>query len=180
MRPLSALGVLAICAAAACGGDSTGPGKHHDTPRSDVPAALQGDWKWGAISSIDFYDSSTGAWVDDGGGVGVFFTFTPDGHYTQGVLFKSTVYNCTTTVWVYDEGTVVVEDAVFRVYPTSGRVRSRDTCIPRNNFDRADDLARKQGDLYSWAFEANQGDGKTYLMIGVDGDMETRSAFRRE
>ena len=35
-----------------------------------------------------------------------------------------------------------------------------------------------KGDLYSWAFERNASDGKTYLMIGPNGTTENRSSFR--
>ena len=148
------------------------------TPAARVPDALVGRWQFGTISTLNFYEKGTGRWLDNAGGVGVFFTFTPDGRYTQGVLIKSTMYSCTTQVWIYNEGTVVFEQSTFRVYPTSGRVRSQDNCNQRYNFDRPDDLQRKQGDLYSWAFERNANDGKTYLMIGVKGDMVNRSSFR--
>ena len=58
-------------------------------------------------------------------------------------------------------------------------MRSSDTCNAAFNYVRADDIARKQGDLYSWAFERNASDGKTYLMIGPGGGTENRSSFRR-
>ncbi|HUQ00846.1 MAG TPA: hypothetical protein VM261_00065 [Kofleriaceae bacterium] len=38
-----------------------------DTPRSELPAALAGDWFTGTLSSIQYYDRDTGAWQNPSG-----------------------------------------------------------------------------------------------------------------
>ena len=143
---------------------------------ANTPASLLGSWIHGVFSPTDFYNASTGQYIGNAYGTAVMFKFTPDGKYEQTVFINSTVYSCRTQVFVYNKGVVRFDGGEFRVYPTSGRVRSSDSCNARFNFDRDDDIARKQGDKYTWAFERNAGDGKTYLMIGV-GDAQERSSF---
>jgi hypothetical protein len=146
---------------------------------ANTPSSLFGSWVYGTMSLTDYYNASTGAYIGNGYGTSVLFKFTSDGRYEQTVYISSTVYSCRTDIFVTNEGKVKFDGAQFRVYPTKGRVRSSDTCNAASNYDRADDIARKQGDRYSWAFEPNAIDGKTYLMIGVDGAMTNRSSFRK-
>jgi hypothetical protein len=196
--PRRALAAALLLIAAACSADSvTGTDGGGSTNRSTngstnggsnagnggssgsrAPSNIPGNWAYGSLSMTDYYNASTGAHIGNGYGTSVLFSFTADGKYTQTIYISSTVYSCRTDVFIYNEGTVKWETTQFRVYPTKGRVRSSDTCNARFNFDRDDDIKSKQGDLYSWAFEKNASDGKTYLMIGVDGDMQNRSSFR--
>jgi len=164
---------LAIAAAiitnfAACGGDSsTSPGGVGDTPRTDTPSELVGTWVHGLISPTDFYDANSGEWIDNAYGTAVLFTFTADGRYTQDILIKTSAYSCRTQVFIHDEGTTAIDGNEIRVYPTKGRVISRDNCNDQFNYDRADDIAGKQGDPYLWDFQVNPDDGQTYLTIDV-------------
>jgi hypothetical protein len=179
---------LAACGATAAEPDDSAPnagsagaggsGTSGGASASTTPASVLGSWIFGVFSPTDFYNASTGQYIGNAYGTSVIFKFTPDGQYEQTVLIHSTVYSCRTQVYVYNKGTVKFSGGEFRVYPTSGRVRSNDTCNASFNYDRADDIARKQGDRYSWSFQRNAGDGKTYLMIGVGGETTTLSSFR--
>ena len=141
------------------------------------PSELTGSWVFGLISPTDFYNASTGEWVDNAYGTAVLFDFKPDGRYTQSILIKTSAYNCRMQVYIYNEGRAQVEGSLIKVYPTKGTIRSRDTCNAVNNYERPDDIARKQGDKYGWTFQ-QESDGKTYLLIGVGGDMTNPSHFR--
>jgi len=141
------------------------------------PSELTGSWVFGLISPTDFYNASTGEWIDNAYGTAVLFDFKPDGHYTQSILIKTSAYNCRMQVYIYNEGRAEVDGALIKVYPTKGTVRSRDTCNAANNYERPDDIARKQGDKYGWTFKQHD-DGKTYLLIGIGGDMSNPSFFR--
>jgi hypothetical protein len=145
---------------------------------SNTPSSILGAWVYGVFSPTDFYNASNGQYIGNAYGTSVVFKFTSDGKYEQTVLIHSTVYSCRTQVYVYNKGTVKFNGGEFRVYPSSGRVRSSDTCNAAFNFDRADDIARKQGDKYTWSFQRNANDGKTYLMIGVGDDASALSSFR--
>jgi hypothetical protein len=145
---------------------------------ANTPSSILGAWIFGVFSPTDFYNASNGQYIGNAYGTSVVFKFTADGKYEQTVLIHSTVYSCRTQVYVYNKGTVKFNGAEFRVYPASGRVRSSDTCNASFNYDRADDIARKQGDKYTWSFRRNANDGKTYLMIGVGDDTSALSSFR--
>jgi hypothetical protein len=168
MLTTTILAALVATLAACGGGDSSSTGPGGNTPRTDTPAELVGGWVHGFISPTIIRDADTGDWVDSGYGTSVLFTFTADGRYTQDILIKTSAYSCRTQVYVHNEGTTTITGNEIRVYPTKGRVVSRDTCNDRFNFDRADDIGRKQGNLYLWHFAENPEDGKTYLMIDVN------------
>ena len=145
-----------------------------------MPEALRGDWVYGTISPTDFFDRSTGAHLANAYGVGVYFTFGADGTFKQFQYNYSTAYNCRIETWTALEGTVTVEDGVFKTYPTSGKYRVANNCARSQNYTRpmtAKERADAQGKAYTWGFEENPNDGKTYLMIGPGGN--TRSHFRR-
>jgi hypothetical protein len=186
-RPRRALAALLLAAAACTADAATSPagGETPSTPpagtppaTSQTPSSVLGSWVYGALSATDYYNASNGTYVGNGYGTSVLMKFTADGKYEQTIYIQATTYNCHTKVFIYNAGTVKWEATQFRVYPTTGRVRSSDTCNAAFNYDRPDDIARKQGDLYSWAFERNASDGKTYLMIGPNGTTENRSSFR--
>jgi hypothetical protein len=187
-RPRRALAALLLAAGACAADAATSPagGETPPTPPTSptppagapAPSSVLGSWVYGALSMNDYYNASSGTYVGNGYGTSVLMTFTADGKYEQTIYIQSTTYSCHTKVFIYNAGTVKWGATEFRVYPTTGRVRSSDTCNAQFNYDRPDDIARKQGDLYSWGFERNAGDGKTYLMIGPNGTTENRSSFR--
>lgn len=181
-RALATASLLFAAAVSACGNEvnaATGPGDNNngDGNNAAFPAELVGTWVHGIVSPTNFYDAYTGAWVSNAYGTSVLFEFGPNGTYKQSILIATSAYSCRTQVFVYNEGKAVVEGNTFKVYPTKGTVRSRDNCNAAYNFDRADNIAAKQGDLYGWTFKLHD-DGKTYLLIGVKGDMSNPSFFR--
>ncbi len=181
-RTLAIANVFATTLVGACSSDAgaTEP----DSPNNGggggtaFPTELTGSWVFGLISPTDFYNASTGEWIDNAYGTAVLFDFKPDGRYTQSILIKTSAYNCRMQVYIYNEGRAQVEGALIKVHPTKGTIRSRDSCNAANNYDRPDDIARKQGDKYGWTFQLNE-DGKTYLLIGFGGKMSNPSHFRR-
>lgn len=179
LRRPAALLALAL-SLAACGGDggsATGP-DDDAPPRTDTPAALVGKWIYGVVSPTDFHDAYSGEWLDNAYGTSVLFGFTADGRYTQDILIYSNIGGCRTQIFVHNEGMTTVQGDAIRVYPTTGRVISKDSCNQAYNYDRPDDIAAKQGDLYTWEFEQSDVDGHTYLIIHIDGDEASRSSFR--
>ena len=177
---LAGVACTADAATAPDGGETpaTPPSSTPGTPGSTAPPNIPGSWVYGVLSATDYYNASNGSYIGNGYGTSVLMKFTADGKYEQSIYIEATTYNCHTKVFIYNAGTVKWGATEFRVYPSTGRVRSSDTCNAAFNYDRPDDIARKQGDVYSWAFERNASDGKTYLMIGPNGTTENRSSFR--
>jgi hypothetical protein len=180
-RARTGTALLAFAFLAACGSESsaaTDPdGNTGGGGGTAFPSELQGGWIYGVISPTNFHDAYTGEWVGNAYGTSVMFDFKPDGRYTQSILIATQAYSCKMQVFIYNEGKAVVEGSVIKVYPTKGTVKSRDNCVARNNYDRPDDIAAKQGSQYGWTFKLHD-DGKTYLLIGVNNDMSNPSYFR--
>lgn len=183
-RALATASLLFAAAVSACGHEvnaATGPGDSNNNGgggnSSAFPAQLVGTWIYGVISPTNFYDAYTGAWVSNAYGTSVLFEFGANGTYKQSILIATSAYSCRSQVFVYNEGRAVVEGSSIKVYPTKGTLRARDNCVAANNYDRPDNIAAKQGSVYGWTFKLHD-DGKTYLLIGVNGDMSNPSYFR--
>jgi hypothetical protein len=169
---------------AACGGDKSpsGPADNDSggpEPGGYVPGSVVGNWKFGTISMLSFWDDHTGDYIGTASGVAVFFIFAPDGRFTELVYVLARNYGCVTQTWTEMEGTVNFGSDTFDAAPKSGRYRASDSCIERNNFERpmnVDELAGAHR-TFLWRFETNPNDGKTYLMVGHDAD--TWSSFER-
>ena len=178
-RALAALPALALIALAACS-DSSGPGENWSGEGGHVPSSVEGDWKFGTISMLSFWDDHTGDYVGTAGGVAVFFQFEPNGTYTHQVYVLVRNYGCVQQTWTEMRGTVDFSESTFLATPKQGKYKASDTCVERNNFQRAmtsAELADRRYE-YLWKFERNPNDQKTYFMVGHDE--ETWSHFRRE
>ena len=77
---------------AACGSVSPNRGAP-PLPGSAVPPELQGAWRYGTISSVDYYDPVTGAWGAPSG-TGITFTLDAEGDYERSSLLQVTTYGC--------------------------------------------------------------------------------------
>ncbi|MFN8669107.1 MAG: hypothetical protein U0164_18130 [Gemmatimonadaceae bacterium] len=184
-RLFAAMTLIVATALAACGGDANaatdpdgGTNGNGGGSGAAFPTELVGTWVYGTISPTTVHDAYSGEWIDNAYGTAVLFDFKPNGTYTQSVLISTRAYSCKMQVFVYNEGRAVVEGSVIKVYPTKGSIKARDNCNAANNYDRADNIAAKQGNQYGWTFKLHD-DGKTYLLIGVNNDMSNPSYFRK-
>ncbi len=114
MRTAAVVSGLIVIFAVYLGGCKSNPAATDDgseggnnTPRTSVPAQLVGAWYAGSVSSVDYYNPLTGAHGAPSG-TGVYYKFTADGYYEKGVMLQSTLYNCTKTFYVYNQGTMTV------------------------------------------------------------------------
>lgn len=102
----TALSTLFLLAAAACGGAQTP--QELDSPRSEVPAELAGRWFTGTLSTIQYYDSNTGQFLDPNGS-GFYVIIGEDASYESGAVIDSTVAGCTARLLGHEIGTVTVD-----------------------------------------------------------------------
>jgi hypothetical protein len=70
----------------------------------------------------------------------MYFVFQPDGSYEKGFLMQSSLYNCTMTVFAYHTGKITVEGDKVVLNPKYGRMKSTDTCVSANNYEKPDEL----------------------------------------
>jgi hypothetical protein len=122
-----------------CKKNPTDPDDDNNTPRTSVPATLVGEWQSGTVSSVNFYNPTTGVWGAPSG-TGMFFKFTQDGYYEKGVLLQSSLYGHTSTFFAYNKGTMTVEDNMIVLYPTYGKIKSVDNMVQENNYEKPDEL----------------------------------------
>lgn len=170
--------LIAACTVAmlgACDENSSTPGggdgnTNPNTPKTPPPQSLQGEWQYGTLSLLNFWDEDS-QMVQSGGGVAVYFDFKPDGSYKQFIYVSITNYNCRSMSWSSTEGTATFEEGTFHIYPSKGRNKFV-SCTHSNDLDAAltaDEIKKAQGGVYYWKFEP-QSDGTTQLMIGTRAD----------
>jgi hypothetical protein len=110
-----------------------------NTPRTSLAAALVGEWQTGTVSSVNFYNPTTGVFGPPSG-TGMFFKFTQEGYYEKGVLLQSSLYGHTMTFFAYNKGTMTVEGDNIVLYPTYGKIKSVDNMVQENNYEKPDEL----------------------------------------
>lgn len=97
---------------AACGG---GVDDDLDTPRSDISAPLAGEWFTGTLSTLQYYNPTTGEFQDPSGS-GFYYVFDEDGGYETGAVIDSTVAGCTMRLLGTERGTLTQSGADLTVY----------------------------------------------------------------
>jgi len=112
------------------------------TPRTNIPSNLAREWYSGNISSINFFNSTTGQFSSPSG-VGMYFKFSTDGYYEKGVILQSSSYECSSTFYAFNKGTVVIDDNKIILYPVYGHIKSEDNCVSSNNYEKPDQLSEE-------------------------------------
>lgn len=153
--------------------DDSSKNNGNNTPRTSVPAQLASTWQTGTVSSVNFYNPTTGAWSAPSG-VGMFFKFTPDGYYEKGVLLQSSLYGCTMTFFAFNKGTMTVEGDKIVLYPTYGKIKSIDNCVANNNYEKPDQL---KSETMLWELGPDEYGVETLWLRYPDGGP---SAFHHE
>lgn len=115
--------LLAACSQANLGANPGSPGNPAQ-PGTPVPTELQGEWRYGTISSINYYDPATGAWGSPSG-TGIYFTLSSDGNYERSSLLQVSSYGCESYVFVWEVGTVAVTDSQITFQPSQSAVKSQ-------------------------------------------------------
>lgn len=158
LRSLALVALPFLLAAACTDPDADGP----DTPRSELPAPLAGDWFTGTLSTIQYYDRDTGQWQNPSGS-GFYFVFDADGGYETGAVIDSTAGGCTLRLLGNETGTVTIAGDRLTLYRHRITVHVTDSC--------GDDGERTQGESVrdvAWQVDVD-GNGLEWLSL-VHGD----------
>lgn len=159
----SALTLLLTLTAAACTTDDDAP----DTPRSAVPADLAGAWFTGTLSTLQYYDRSTGEWQDPSGS-GFYFIFDDDGDYETGAVIDSTVAGCTMRLLGAEVGTVTVDGDQLTVY------RHWVTTHVTNSCGNDGDRTQGQETRYmAWSIDQDETGREWLSLVHSDGSIES-------
>lgn len=124
------------------------------------PAALQGEWHYGSVSMIDYYNPATNGWTS-GGGTSEILKIAPDGSYERTGLLEITTYGCTSKVFVHDKGTVRVEGNKITFQPGATNFSKGYTCTPSKIYEKQNAVQTK---TYTWRVEQSNG----YTNLSLD------------
>ncbi|WP_019588608.1 hypothetical protein [Deinococcus apachensis] len=91
-----------------------------------LPAALLGQWM--TTTAGDTYYVTSGGQTNGPSGSGVTFTFTADGHYSEGAYYNVAMYKCNTGFFGFTEGTVTAANGKLTFKPLKASLRQWATC----------------------------------------------------
>ena len=160
--------VLALSACPGGGGTLEEEGATFDTPRTSVPSELRGDWFIGSLSSIDYYDRTTGTWAEESG-EGFYFIFSPDGLYEQGAVITSTVFNCTMKLQGSERGTVEVSGDKLIVHRNVGKTKVTNNC----GREGVNDM-EPASTVWTWRIDVDENGVRWLVLTNSDGEQRFR------
>ena len=143
------------------------PAENLDTPRSDLPAELAGDWFTGTLSTIQYYDSYSGEWQDPSGS-GFYYVFGDDGDYETGAVIDSTVAGCTMRLLGNEVGTVEIDGDELTVHRHRITTTVSNTC--GNDGERTQGQATR---VMKWSVAADENGLPWLTLTHEDGTVET-------
>lgn len=156
--------IVSLTAALALTACPAAPAMPVGTP---VPAELQGEWLYGRVSSIGYYDPATGTWGQPAG-AGDRFKLEPNGNYERSRLIQLTTYGCESYLFIWERGTVKIDLAQSRIsfQPGDGVVKSQ-SCSAANSYEK-----KGPGSVKPETYDAELGQndtGKPLLRLSMVG-----------
>jgi hypothetical protein len=103
-------------------------------PGTPVPNELQGEWTYGTISSVQYYNPDNGHWGQING-AGDRFKLEPNGNYERSRLLQITTYGCQSNLFIWEVGTVRLENQSIKFQPANGAVKGQ-SCNAANSFEK--------------------------------------------
>jgi len=138
-----------------------------------VPEPLVGDWTTSSGSGTSYADPSTGQHGPPNSRQ-FAYRFNRDGTFEHAALLQSSLYNCAMAFFGYESGTVVFDGLNLKVVPQVATIRSTDTCVAENNYERSGDTSVSE---FVWRLEPDPyGDGQVLVLTWPNGFEEI---FRR-
>ncbi|MFC4453781.1 hypothetical protein [Deinococcus sonorensis] len=123
----------------ACGGNAgsvppTGtPGTGGGGGGTALPAELQGEWNYGTISPIEYYDPTSGQYAE-ASGTSDILKFTADGTYERTGITVVTTYNCTSKILLHQTGIVTLSGTTLTLTPKVSLAKGY-RCSPSDAFE---------------------------------------------
>ena len=130
---------------------------------SRIPAELPGKWFEGSASILQEKNTITGA-VASRYGSSIGYTFEPDGSFRYAGLIKSTMYNCTTTLWNDRRGNYSVAGDVITMRMTKDYWLNTNSCSASSTKEQNKPLVTK-----TYNYEIGVRDGRTWLCMRETG-----------
>jgi hypothetical protein len=103
-------------------------------PGTPVPSELQGEWTYGTISSVQYYNPNNGHWGQVNG-AGDRFRLEPNGNYERSRLIQISTYGCESNLFIWEVGTVRLENNAMTFQPADGAVKGQ-SCSAANSYEK--------------------------------------------
>ena len=123
------LGMAVIVLMTACEKSSAKPGSQTEipesSPRTTVPAALQGNWMYGNFSMTEYWSQNPSTYIGNGFEFAVAFKFEANGIYTHYFTSKVVTLGVATYHQSVTRGTVEVDAQTGKItmHPVSARYK---------------------------------------------------------
>lgn len=137
-----------------------------------VPAELQGDWRYGRISSVQYQDSYTGQPAAPNGSSDEF-QLTSNGNYQRKRLLQINTYNCASHLFIEEKGKVKVEAQSFTFQPTES-ISTGQICNTGRTYSSRNTA---KSETYKWSIETNDYGQQVLVLETADG--QGRSHYGR-
>ncbi|MFC4456518.1 hypothetical protein [Deinococcus sonorensis] len=100
---------------------------------ASVPEALQGQWEYGSVSPIEYYDTTTGKYAESSG-TSEIIRIKADGSYERNGIIVVTTYGCTSKLLTSSKGKVTLDGNLLTLTPTSAYNKGY-TCSPSKSYE---------------------------------------------
>jgi hypothetical protein len=137
-----------------------------DALQSPLSPELVGEWSSGGVSTVDFYNPSTGSWAAPSG-AGASYEFAPDGTYVYAAMLQSSLYSCTMTVFWSALGVAYQDGQHLTLTELEGTVKSTHTCRPEFNYQREE---LKPVRTFAWRIHQEESEAPQLMLW--DGEQE--------
>ncbi|GGO32009.1 hypothetical protein [Deinococcus humi] len=98
-----------------------------------VPAALQGQWEYGSVSPIEYYDTTTGKYAESSG-TSEIIRIKADGSYERNGIIVVTTYGCTSKLLTSSKGNVSLKGNLLTLTPVTAYNKGY-TCSPSQSYE---------------------------------------------
>ncbi|WP_436770559.1 hypothetical protein [Yinghuangia sp. YIM S09857] len=130
-----------------------------------VPKELVGAWRTGSGATVEYQDAITGKYAPPSGSTGELI-IKADGSYTDNGLLQTTMYNCTTSLFVMEEGKVTVSGDKATFKPSKVKTSMQNTCSESSNFYNRDGTKNTKVDTFELTQDTN---GPVLRLTDEDG-----------
>lgn len=129
-----------------------------------VPAELQGEWRYGRISSIQYQDIYTGQSAAPNGSSDQF-QLASNGNYKRNRLLQINTYNCASNLFIEEKGKVKIEAQRLTFQPSDSTSKGQICNSGRTYSSR--NTAKPE--TYEWSIETNDYGQQVLVLATPDG-----------
>jgi hypothetical protein len=130
----------------------------------EVPSELQGEWRYGRISSIQYQNSYTGAPAQPNGSSDQF-NLAPNGDYERTRLLQINTYSCASNVFIQEKGKVSVKGQRLTFQPVQSNSKGQ-ICNSGRTYEQQNTA---KPETYAWSIETDSGQDVLVLKT-LDGE----------